>query len=140
VLPSIQGTEAIDPEVLDASFHALARPDCKWAEDSILEHLRQAATIEKPDPQDPKGAPPRGSRSAASALAEIGDPAAIPALIEILLHDRSGQMGYDVGFFGLAKLTGVKWQESCDGAWWLDWWEKNARRLPPEVQAIQIRR
>jgi len=140
VLPSIQGTEASDPEVLDASFHALARPDCKWAEDSILEHLRQAATIEKPDPQDPKGAPPRGSRSAASALAEIGDPAAIPALIEILLHDRSGQMGYDVGFFGLAKLTGVKWQESCDGAWWLDWWEKNARRLPPEVQAIQIRR
>jgi hypothetical protein len=78
--------------------------------------------------------------SAARALAEIGDPAAIPGMIEVLLHDRSGRLGYDVGYFGLAKLTGVRWQKEYDGAWWLDWWEKNSRRLPPEVQAIPIRR
>jgi hypothetical protein len=58
----------------------------------------------------------------------------------VLLHDRSGRLGYDVGYFGLAKLTGVRWQKEYDGAWWLDWWEKNSRRLPPEVQAIPIRR
>ncbi|MFN0008062.1 MAG: sigma-70 family RNA polymerase sigma factor [Planctomycetota bacterium] len=156
VMPSIENPEGIDATIVDAGFHALARPDCKWAEESILEHLRRASTIERIDPgqasletgggMDPSGAtragaqPLAGTRSAASALAEIGDPAAIPALIEILVHDRSGRMNYDVGYFGLAKLTGVKWQESCDGAWWLDWWEKNLRRLPPEVQAIPIRR
>lgn len=146
VMPSIQTAGETDPAVLDASFRALARPDCKWAESEILEHLRRASAIEKVDPTQASpetigGAQPlAGTHSAASALAEIGDPAAIPALIEILVHDRSGRMNYDVGYFGLAKLTGVKWQESYDGAWWLDWWEKNARRLPPEVQAIPIRR
>jgi len=156
VLPAIQDADGTDPEVVDASFRALARPDCKWAAESILEHLRRASTVEEVDPallppEASTGArpgtmagtgarPPAGTSSAASALAEIGDPAAIPALIEILVHDRSGRMNYDVGYFGLSKLTGVTWQERYDGAWWLDWWEKNARRLPPEVQAISIRR
>lgn len=146
VMPSIQAADETDPIVLDASFRALARPDCKWAEDSILEHLRRVSTIEKVDPSQvaPGASDPArlavATSSAASALAEIGDPAAIPALIEILVHDRSGRLNYDVGYFGLSKLTGVRWQESCDGAWWLDWWEKNAGRLPPEVQAITIRR
>jgi hypothetical protein len=146
VLPSIQIAEGVDPSVVDASFRALARPDCAWAKDTILEHLRRASTIEQIHPA-PASAEAEGNAqafagtsSAASALAEIGDPAAIPALIEILVHDRSGRMNYDVGYFGLAKLTGVKWQESHDGAWWLEWWEKNRRRLPPEVQAIPIRR
>lgn len=148
VMPSIQDAAATDPSVLDASFRALGRPDCKWAQESILEHLRRASAIEavaEVDPSSPAPdrngvALPAGTMSAASALAEIDDPAAIPALIEILVHDRSGRMNYDVGYFGLARLTGVKWHESHDGAWWLDWWEKNMRRLPPEVQAIPIRR
>jgi hypothetical protein len=55
----------------------------------------------------------------------------VPKLSEILTLMLS---------FGLAKLTGVRWQKEYDGAWWLDWWEKNSRRLPPEVQAIPIRR
>jgi hypothetical protein len=61
-------------------------------------------------------------------------------MIEILAHDRSGRLGYDVGYFGLAKLTGVRWQESYGAAWWLDWWEKNKGRMPPEVRDVAIRR
>jgi RNA polymerase sigma-70 factor (ECF subfamily) len=150
VLPAIDGTDgsaAGDPELLGESFEALARPDCAWAQGSILEHLRRASAVgplaAEPNVQgEPQTAATvaAGTMSAARALAEIGDPAAIPGMIEVLLHDRSGRLGYDVGYFGLAKLTGVRWQKEYDGAWWLDWWEKNSRRLPPEVQAIPIRR
>jgi hypothetical protein len=34
----------------------------------------------------------------------------------------------------------VTWQESYDGAWWAEWWEKNRRRFPPEVAALDVRR
>ena len=68
----------------------------------------------------------------------MGDLRAIPPLIEILLADREGKLTYSVGYFSLAKLTGVNWQKTYDGAWWLDWWEKNHRRLPPEVQSMTI--
>ncbi|MFN0241747.1 MAG: RNA polymerase sigma factor [Planctomycetota bacterium] len=142
VLPSLEAAEHTDARTLDASLRALARRDCKWAQDPILTHLRRASAIEPPAEGDAESGPRPlpGTTSAASAIAEIGDPAAIPALIEILVHDRSGRLNYDVGYFGLAKLTGVKWQESYDAAWWLEWWDKNSQRLPPEVRSIAIRR
>lgn len=142
VLPSIEAAEDTDASTVDASLRALARSDCQWAQESILTHLRRASAIEPPAEGDAESGSRRlpGTRSAASALAEIGDPAAIPALIEILVHDRSGRLNYDVGYFGLAKLTGVKWQESYDAAWWLTWWDKNSQRLPPAVRSIAIRR
>jgi hypothetical protein len=129
VLPTIQRPEEIAPQVLDASFAALGRPECAFARDSILTYLARSS----------KGAI-AGSKAAARALAEIGDPAAVPAMIEVLLRDTTGEMAYDVGYFGLAELTGVKWQEGYDGAWWLDWWEKNQRRFPAEVRGREIRR
>jgi RNA polymerase sigma-70 factor (ECF subfamily) len=127
VLPAIEQPVAIDPQVLGASFRALARPDCRWAREPILAYLRRCTA----------GDPGQAS-DAASALSDIGDPRSIPALIEILLADREGKLRYDVGYFGLARLTGVNWNESYDGAWWLDWWDKNHRRLPLEVQSIPI--
>ncbi len=121
-------TDASRPELASAAFGALARPDCGWASETLLACLARATDV-------------RGSatREAAGALAEIGDPAAIPELIALLLRDRTGALAYDVGYFGLAKLTGVKWQEGYDGAWWAAWWEKNRARFPPEVAARDVR-
>jgi RNA polymerase sigma factor (sigma-70 family) len=119
--------------VLQASFLALSRPECKWAREPLVEYLRRVSAIKS------EGEPTYSAASiAARALAQIGDPAAVPAMIEILVNDRSGALGYDLGYHGIARMTGVKWQESYDGAWWLDWWERNRMRFPPEVQAISI--
>jgi RNA polymerase sigma factor (sigma-70 family) len=127
VLPSIEGGSDVDPQVLDASFRALGRPECAWAREPLVAYLRRCT-----------GDDPGQASGAASALADIGDARAIPQLIEILLADREGKLRYEVGYFGLARLTGVTWHESYDGAWWLDWWDKNHRRLPPEVQSMTI--
>jgi hypothetical protein len=129
VLPAIDRPENVDSERLSSSFVALGRPDCAWARESILAYLTHSTETERP-----------ATALAAMALADIGDPATIPSLIEILIHDHTGKLAYDVGYGGLAKLTGVRWQKSYDGAWWLDWWEKNRMRLPPGVRDATIRR
>jgi hypothetical protein len=127
VLPAIEGGAEVDPQLLDASFRALGRPECGWAREPLVAYLRRCSAG---DPGQASGA--------AGALADIGDARAIPPLIEILLADREGKLRYDVGYYGLARLTGVTWNESYDGAWWLDWWNNNQRRLPPEVQSMTI--
>ena len=43
-----------------------------------------------------------------------------------------------MGYFGLGQMTGVKYDESHDGAWWGEWWEKKKRQYPPEVQEMEI--
>lgn len=65
----------------------------------------------------------------ASALAKIGDVSVIPDLIEIIDRDNTYNTVYMVGYFGLGKLTGVKYDESHDGAWWRDWWQRNHNRF-----------
>lgn len=151
VLPRIASETRYD--LLSAAFDALGRPDCAWAQPQMLDYLRRQSEL-APSGPPADGAPPReggmqgsradaelpATRSAARALAKIGDPAAIPALIETLLHDRSRRLSYDIGYFALAKLTGVEWETSCDGAWWLRWWDENAERFPPHVRAMTIRR
>jgi len=126
VLPVI--AEGASPRVGDY-FDALGRPECVWARQPVLAYLGRAT-----------GEPLPGTRGAARALAEMEDLAAIPGMIEVLLQDRTGELAYDVGHFGLSKLTGVRWQESYDGAWWLDWWERNRARFPDEVAAMSVRR
>jgi RNA polymerase sigma-70 factor (ECF subfamily) len=117
-----------DPGRVSAAFRALERPDCGWARDEVLAFLGRATLTKS-----------HGTRGAARVLAEIGDPAAIPAMIALLLRDQTGALAYDVGHFGLARLTGVNWQESYDTAWWLEWWEKNRARFPAEVAAQDVR-
>jgi hypothetical protein len=80
------------------------------------------------------------AQQAGIALWEIGDPSVVPSLIELLLHDTTGSLEYDVGYFALSHLTGVTWQKGYDGAWWLEWWEKNRMRFPPGVRDAVIRR
>ena len=136
VVPAIGNLDVADRGLRSAAFDALARPDCAWAREEIVTELRRIARLA--DEQTPTYA--LGARSAASALAEIGDPAAIPALITLLQEDTTGDLLYDVGYFGLSKLTGVTWDESCDADFWLGWWDKNADRLPAHVAATPIGR
>ncbi len=143
VAPRIEPTRS--PRELDATFEALSRAECRWAVPAIEDYLRRASEAPpRSEAELSSGAAPavafQSTRSAARALAEIGDPAAIPVLIETLLHDRSGRLDRDIGNGALAKLTGVTWQPGYDGEWWLRWWEKNAERLPPHVRAMNIRR
>jgi RNA polymerase sigma-70 factor (ECF subfamily) len=129
ILPTIESPHDADPTMLSGALHVVARPDCGFARESILSYLRNAS-------EDNNGA----QFNAAQALAEIGDPASIPAMIEILVRDKTGKMNYAVGYYGLAKMTGVTWQKSYDGEWWLDWWRKNQGRFSAEVASIPIRR
>jgi len=138
VLPGILIPEETDPRILDASLLALGRPDCDWAREPLLGHLRYLSALPPTEPQEGPTLPPGGAYNAASALAEIGNPAAIPALIQVLADDRSGRLDYAIGYYGLAQLTGVQWNEECDAAWWLDWWDRNAARLPVEARAVPI--
>lgn len=130
VLPAVDAGSDAPQDVVTGALNVLADTKSKWAVEPILGHLRRAVA-------DPAGSSVSNS---AQALAELGDPSVIPSLIELLQHDPTGRLRYDVGYFGLSRLTGVKWNEQCDAAWWLDWWEKNKERLPPEVRAAVIRR
>lgn len=129
-LPSLQDPASVDRAVLGASLSALGRDDCGWAREPLLGYLRSLATPLSGG-AEATSAPPLGlAYGAARALAEIGDPAAIPAMIEILAEAPSKPLDYAIGHFGLSKLTGVEWREDYDAAWWREWWEKNRSRLP----------
>jgi len=129
-LPSLQDPDSVDRAVLGASLSALGREDCGWAREPLVGYLRTLATPLAGGAEAPS-APPLGlAYGAARALAEIGDPAAIPAMIEILDSAPSKELDYAIGHFGLSKLTGVEWREEYDAAWWRGWWEKNKSRLP----------
>jgi hypothetical protein len=129
VLPDLVRPPAETGDTVAASLAALARPECAWARDDVLAYLERCTQERLP-----------GLTQAGRTLAEMGDVAAIPRMIELLLADRTGELDYWVGYYGLAKLTGVTWQESYDGAWWAEWWEKNRNRFPPEVAALPVRR
>lgn len=126
ILPALEqdGTRAIG-----GYLEALGRPDCAWAREPVLACLARATK---------EGS--TGAKAAARTLAAMRDPAAIPAMISILLQNESAELAYDVGYFGLAELTGVRWQESYDGRWWADWWGKNRGRFPAEVAALELSR
>ena len=118
---------ARDPGLVSAACSALGRPGNAWAIDPLVESLRWTAAGDD------------GAVFAhASALAEIGDPRAIPALIALLASDDTYTTVYGVGYFGLQPLTGVAYDESHDGAWWRAWWAANRQRLPGEARALEV--
>ena len=59
-------------------------------------------------------------------------------MIGLILADPTGGAVYDVGYFGLGRLTGVDYDESHDGQWWLNWWHANQNRLPAHVRGLPI--
>ena len=80
----------------------------------------------------------RGLDNIAEEIAEHKDPRAIPVLIGVIDADNSYDTIYGVGYFGLGRITGVKYSPFHDGAWWRRWWEKNRGRYPEEVRKIPV--
>jgi predicted esterase len=66
--------------------------------------------------------------TAASVLASINDPKTIPKMIEAIEADDTNATIYGIGYYGLAKMTGVKYDEKHNGAWWRVWWNENQQR------------
>ncbi|MHC4399567.1 MAG: PEGA domain-containing protein [Planctomycetota bacterium] len=82
---------------------------------------------------------PRGDIwGAAGEIAEFKDPSAIPTLIGLIEADNTYDTVYGIGYFGLGKLTGVRYNELHDGQWWRKWWEENKSRYPKDVQELEI--
>ena len=79
-----------------------------------------------------------GLSGIAEAFDEAGDARAIPLLIGVIAADNSYASVYGVGYFGLRKLTGVKYDASHDGAWWRQWWAENKADYPAKAQAFEI--
>lgn len=125
-LPIITNPNAYDAALLEAAWDALAQPGATWATEPILQSMLQVP------------AESLQYFSASRALAEIGDPTAIPTMIAMIVADDSYATQYGVGYFGLSKLTGVSYHESHDGAWWLNWWNTNQSRLPAEIRGMSI--
>ncbi|MBL8880520.1 MAG: hypothetical protein JNG88_15515 [Phycisphaerales bacterium] len=72
------------------------------------------------------------------ALGELGDARAIPTIIGVIQDDNSYETVYGLGYFALSKLTGVRYDESHEGAWWTNWWDANKSRYAPEVSGMAI--
>jgi hypothetical protein len=66
------------------------------------------------------------------------DPSAIPYLIALIGADNSYDTVYEVGYFLLSRMTGVKYCVFHDGAFWKRWWEKNKKNYSGEIQKIKI--
>jgi predicted esterase len=102
-----------------------------WAIDLLLDLLVRNLKVDERSSQ-------RTLPLAAGALASIGDPRVIPTMIAVIEAGNTPRTIYDVGHFGLGRLTGVRFDESHDGAWWRRWWEKNRERYPETVRALEI--
>ncbi|MHC4441488.1 MAG: HEAT repeat domain-containing protein [Planctomycetota bacterium] len=112
-------------EIRNTAINVLGSPEHKWAVDYLLKMLvkESSSTI---------------TWTIAGALADIGDPRVIPTMIAVIEADNTYNTVYGVGYFGLGKLTGVKYDESHDGVWWRKWWEKNKKNYSEDVQSLEI--
>ena len=63
---------------------------------------------------------------------------AIPLLIAVIALDNSYDTIYGIGYFALRHPTGVRYDETHDGDWWLDWWQQNKSSYSTEVQALEV--
>lgn len=120
------------PEVRAAAIEALGGKRNAWAMGVLSEAL--ASALEEPD----HGRRTLLLRRAASTIASLEDPRAIPILIAVLEADRTPDLTYDIGYFGLNPLTGVRFDLGHDGDWWRRWWEQNKARYPEAARAIAI--
>jgi RNA polymerase sigma-70 factor (ECF subfamily) len=124
VAPIVRNAAQRRLEDLVFAVIAVGKAKQEWAFETLLEALRTT--------------PPSSLRfNLAMGLAESGGQRAIPYMIAaIVAADDTEWTAYGLGHFGLRTLTGVRWDKSHDGAWWLAWWDRNKDRLPPEVRAI----
>jgi len=75
---------------------------------------------------------------AARTIAERDDPAAIPGMIGIIDADNSPDAIYNIGWFGLAPLTGVRYDTTHHGPWWRAWWEAHRDDFAEDVRSRDV--
>ncbi len=66
----------------------------------------------------------------ADLFAEAQDPRGIPFLIGVIAADASGVADYEIGYFGLRRLTNVRYEASHDADWWREWWSAHRDEYP----------
>lgn len=123
VLPLLTD-ESRPAEVRDTAARLVGRPGNAWAVEPLLGALRTMR--------------PNHCWGVAGALGEIGDPRAIPDMIAVIAADNTYHTVYGIGYFGLSKMTGVRYDESHDGAWWTQWWERERHRFPEPARSATV--
>lgn len=126
----------VNPDMDSSVLTVIQGPEQVWALDRLIELLEEATQAK--------------NRSllwaVAQSLGRIGSPRSIPPMIAAINADNTYDTVYGVGYFGLGQLTGVRYEESHDGAWWLDWWKKNKdqfdlgedeARIPDMTKVVQ---
>jgi hypothetical protein len=111
-----------------AAARVLAKSASDWPLDPLLNALSETVYSEKGI----------SISTMAQALSELDSPRAIPNMIALIQAENTYETVYGIGYFGLYKMTGVTYDEKHDGAWWVQWWEKNKQRFPADVQAMEI--
>lgn len=73
--------------------------------------------------------------SIGNRLGELNDPDVIPLMIGMMAarEELAGGLGNC-----LNELTGVRYDESHDGAWWRSWWEKNRQRYGEPYASMEV--
>lgn len=116
--------------VRQAAILAIAQPGRTWATPIITRLLNSSLN----DPTEFHNM----LWTLSAACARIRDHSTIPTLIAIINADNTHHSIYGVGHFGLAPLTGVKYDESHNGAWWTDWWNANRASLPENARDLEL--
>ena len=126
VLPRLERDEESRDALEDEACRVLGREGQDWATPHLLGMLEVRRE--------------RGgfAHAVCSAIGEVGDASALPELIAAFVDADDPDMRYSIGHFALAKLTGVPWKESHDGAFWLEWWDANQGRLPVELRGTSL--
>ena len=127
ILPALKSPSL---ELRYAAVHALAKCKAEWVDDAFATMLKAALDA------------PNGMQSSGfmigSAYQERNDPKCIPLLIGAIVADNTYNTVYGLGYFGLSNLTGVTYDESHNGAWWLKWWAENKSRFPEAVRNVPV--
>lgn len=128
VLPIVRDHSNRDPEELQAALNVLAGVDLKWDPAPVLSLIQEPAHYETTNMMFAAG----------MALGNLEDPRAIPTMIGVIMAHNDYETVYGLGYFGLRKMTDVPYDESHDGDFWLDWWDKNRGRFGDGVSSIPI--
>ena len=109
-----------NPDTRLAAIYALSDSENRWAIPELTPHLQD---------RDPEVV-----IAAVDALCEIGDPAAMPEIIEAMKRVSGPEQLAEMNSYGLQRMTGVCGHASHDGAWWAKWWAENGERVIAEKE------
>ncbi len=117
-------------EIRSAAIRALAAGKAEWIDDALAAQVKDL--FDAPNSMHAHGF------MVGSAIGERDDPKFIPLLIGAIAADNTYHSVYGLGYFGLSKLTGVSYDKSHDGKWWLNWWSENKSRYSESVRNTPI--